>query len=63
MTYTEIYNVVHSSLEKDEVDRTTFHVSSVRITDSLWELYTRSVKEDLVQTQSAIVDIVLKCFN
>jgi hypothetical protein len=63
MTYTEIYKAVYSSLQKDEVDHTTLHVSSIRITDSLWELYTRSVKEDLVETQKAIVDIVLKCFN
>jgi hypothetical protein len=63
MTYTDIYKAVYASLEKDEVDHTTLHVSSIRITDALWELYTRSVKEDLVQTQSAIVDIVLKCFN
>jgi hypothetical protein len=63
MTYTEIYNAVYSSLKKDEVDHATLHLSSVRITDALWELYTRSVKEDLVQTQIAIADIVLKCFN
>lgn len=39
LTYTEIYNMIYSSMKRDDQDSSVARISARKITDAIWDLH------------------------
>ena len=61
MKYTQIYNAVYESLQRDRFAHEELHYAAIKITDAVWELHIQcNDGQALPETSGTVVDSILK---